>query len=114
MHVGGIEGIAELEPILLEGKDFQLFVVEVAKELVAMTRETAFVQIMPDGTHQMDEVDILEMVSKYHLQVFVDTEEGYGIRIGQHVVFDAIHLPFGERVTVEVLGLTLDEALHRY
>jgi hypothetical protein len=82
VHVRRIEGVTELEPVLLKRENLQLLVVEITEELVAVASETALMKIAPYGSHEMDEFDIGETIGEYHLQVFVDAEEDYSVRIG--------------------------------
>jgi hypothetical protein len=114
MHVRRIEGVTELKPMLLKRENLQLLVVEIAEELIAVASETALMKITPYRSHEMDEPDIGKTVGEYHLQVFIDAEEGYGVRIGKHIKFYAVHLSFGKGVTVEFFRLTFNEALHRH
>ena len=90
-----------------------MLVVEIAVEFIAVTCETALVQIVPDGCHQMDEVDIAEMVVDDESQVFIDAEDGHSIQVWQHVVGHAVLLTLGEGVVIQGFDVTLLEPFHR-
>jgi len=104
-----LEGVAELEAVLLEGKQTELAIVEGGVEFVEVASETALVLMAPDGCQGMDELCVVVTVSDDAIQVFVHREEAHRLQVGQHI---EEHLPRllsrGKGIGVEVVdGLLL-------
>ena len=109
-----LEGVAELEAVLLEREDVELLVVEIAVQFAAVPRETALMEVTPYWCHHMDDLHFVEMVIDNRSQVFVDAEYGDGIQVGQHIIDHVVLLTLWEGVAVECLDFTLLKPFHRY
>ena len=114
MGATGLKRVAELKTILLEREDVELLVVEIAVEFVAMACETALVQIPPYGSHHVDDLHLVEVIVDNRAQVFIDTEDGDSIQIGQHIIDHAVFLTLWKRVTVEGFDVTLLKLFYRH
>ncbi len=110
----GLKRVAELKPVLLERADVELLIVEITVYLTAMTRETALVEMVPYGDHDMDDLHIIEMVVEHRQEVFVDAEDADGIQCGEHVVTDHILFVSGEGMQIECGGIGFLELLYGY
>jgi hypothetical protein len=94
--------------VTLEAEDLQLVVVvEIDVELAAVAKETAAVEIVPDGLEEMDVTHLVAVILDYGLEVAVESEERHGIEVGEGVGDDRRSFRGGEGVLVEDILVTL-------
>ena len=70
VHLCRVEGVAELETVLLEGKQAELSPQERGVELVEIACEAALVRVAPNGSEGVDELHVVIMVADHAIQVF--------------------------------------------
>ena len=81
-----LKAVTELKTVLLETEEVELSAVEIPVELVAMSSETALMEMVPDGGHRLDELHLTEAVGQHAMEIFVDGKETDGFQLRQYVI----------------------------
>ena len=109
MRMVGVKTIAEAETFLFKSKYFQLFIVEIAVQLLTYAIETMQLQIIPDRLYEMDKPYVVEMVFDDGLQIFVDGEKRHCILVGQNLLKYCISLHPAASMMIDGLFFALVE-----
>ena len=110
--MAGSIAVLELHAILLEGADVELLVMEISEQLLAVARERAAVEMIPNRYTYMSELHVVEMVVGHRLQVFVETVEGHGVERRYHRMHNQVGFVPGDGMVIVSVFQVFREHLH--
>ena len=107
-------GITELKTVLCEAEHLHPTVVEVAIELLVLTRIAALVQVAPDRSHGRRIAYVVEVVGNDAAQVLLYSKQYDSIQVRQHGVHHQLLLHVRKGMVIDYLALLFYKEVGRH